>query len=467
MLESRLLAYSYEAKTISIAREIIPDLLPGHQKPTGTKYEKAIALIEAGNRLRIDSQNNAVLAAAVPNRICGMRGENVFPSRLAYIVTSLKHPEEVGELRRIYGGGFYLIAIHSSKDRRLHNLMHEDGGMSEQDAERLAEIDEHESKNAGQHTRDTFHLADFFVADENNDDKLKASLIRCLDLIFGNPVLTPTFNEFAMFTAFTSSLRSADLSRQVGAVITKGDEILSTGANDCPKAGGGLYWPIFKENMVQDVPDGRDYMRRQDSNSVEKSNIINEIVSKFSGDEAQRVEKALRESKIGDITEYGRVVHAEMEALMACARSTVSCQGGKLFCTTFPCHNCAKHIIAAGIMCVVYIEPYPKSKALVFHSDAVTESRPEEEDAAKAKVRFMPFIGVGPRRFFDLFAMSLGSGRSIQRKTNGGKAVEWNPRTAIPRVPMLPASYMDLEQGAAAYINGLKKHWEASNAERK
>ncbi|MDN3612645.1 hypothetical protein QWZ16_23945 [Vibrio ostreicida] len=26
----------------------------------------------------------------------------------------------------------------------------------------------------------------------------------------------------------------------------------------------------------------------------------------------------------------------------------------------FPCHNCAKHIVASGIKRVVYVEPYPK-----------------------------------------------------------------------------------------------------------
>lgn len=55
--------------------------------------------------------------------------------------------------------------------------------------------------------------------------------------------------------------------------------------------------------------------------------------------------------------------HAEMAALMSCARSGGSPVDGTLYCTTFRCHNCAKHIVAAGIRSVVYVEPYPKSKA--------------------------------------------------------------------------------------------------------
>jgi len=32
--------------------------------------------------------------------------------------------------------------------------------------------------------------------------------------MFGNPFITPTFDEFARFMAFAASFRSADLSRQ-------------------------------------------------------------------------------------------------------------------------------------------------------------------------------------------------------------------------------------------------------------
>ena len=65
---------------------------------------------------------------------------------------------------------------------------------------------------------------------------------------------------------------------------------------------------------------------------------------------------------IDEVTEYGRIVHAELGALAAAARSGLSVVDGTLYCTTFPCHNCAKHIVASGIVRVVYVEPYPKSR---------------------------------------------------------------------------------------------------------
>ena len=72
---------------------------------------------------------------------------------------------------------------------------------------------------------------------------------------------------------------------------------------------------------------------------------------------------ALKDAAVMDLTEYGRVVHAEMHALCDAARLGKAIKGATLYCTTFPCHNCTKHILAAGIRRVVYIEPYPKSLA--------------------------------------------------------------------------------------------------------
>lgn len=120
----------------------------------------------------------------------------------------------------------------------------------------------------------------------------------------------------------------------------------------------------------------------------------------------------LTDTRIGDLKEFGRVVHAEMEALLSFARKGTSTKGATVYSTTFPCHNCAKHIIAAGISRVVFIEPYLKSRAFAFHEEAIEMGYPmlsqselidEQED--KKKVRFEPFFGVGPRRFFDLFSI--------------------------------------------------------------
>ncbi|HDR1574205.1 TPA: cytidine deaminase, partial [Pasteurella multocida] len=95
-----------------------------------------------------------------------------------------------------------------------------------------------------------------------------------------NQYLNPTFDEFAMFMAFNSSVRSGDLSRQVGAVISKNKQIISTGVNDVPSFGGGLYWALadYKTGKVNDVENGKDYKKGIDSNKQTQIEIIQEIL---------------------------------------------------------------------------------------------------------------------------------------------------------------------------------------------
>lgn len=58
------------------------------------------------------------------------------------------------------------------------------------------------------------------------------------------------------------------------------------------------------------------------------------------------------------------VIHAEMNSLMKCSRSTISCEGATMYCTAACCINCAKHIIMAGIKRFVYAEDYHTSDGL-------------------------------------------------------------------------------------------------------
>jgi cytidine deaminase len=87
-----------------------------------------------------------------------------------------------------------------------------------------------------------------------------------------------------------------------------------------------------------------------------------------------------------------------MLAICDAARMGRSVKGATLYCTTFPCHNCTKHILASGINRVVYMEPYPKSRAKDLHPDEI-----EIEAESPTKVSFVPFMGISPYRYRDLF----------------------------------------------------------------
>lgn len=59
-----------------------------------------------------------------------------------------------------------------------------------------------------------------------------------------------------------------------------------------------------------------------------------------------------------DDTTKPEVLHAESNAIMKVAKSTMSCEGAELYTTTCPCFGCAKLIIQAGISKVYYTETY-------------------------------------------------------------------------------------------------------------
>lgn len=447
-IRNQLAFFRYETEVISVSQEIISQFETDETKKWHTEFERISYYMDLGNKIRVDTDDNSILMKGVARQLYLHRelDENGFAQprrRIAYIIKSLKHPDEVSFMRDAYGDSFHLIGVTSSYERRLKTLI-ERKGFSKEKAQELLERDENEDLKQGQHTRDAFQHADYFICVTEDIDQIYNSVERLIDLLFGNPFISPNFDEYAMFMAYASSLRSADLSRQIGAVIARDNEILSMGANDCPRAGGGLYWPLLKQHgKYEDELDGRDYMRGYDSNKIEQQKIITSLLSMFNIEASNENILKAKEAGIGDLTEYGRVVHGEMEALLACARNNISCRNATLYATTFPCHNCAKHIIAAGIKRVVYIEPYPKSKAFQFYTAEISDAVDD-----KTKVVFEPFTGVGPQRFTDLFAVSSTRWYARKRKDKDGKKLEWKRETAELRNSAPLLNYLDAEQTA-------------------
>lgn len=415
------------------------------------QYTRVMKLMDAGNKLRVEADDNSILAKMSAIEI-SKRRESHTNARVIYIINSLKHPEEISALRDIYGNGFYLFAVHSEeslRDKFLKQFCH-----IENDGHRLELItrDKDEDVGYGQSTSSAFHLADFFLTENGDSAKVWNSLERYFDLIFGNPFRTPTFQEYSMFMAHAVSIRSADLSRQVGAVITRGTDIISSGSNECPKAFGGTYWPLFNAQTkeIYDEPDGRDYTRGLDHNAYEKNAIVEKLKKDIPEGALEILSHNIKLSGLKDITEYGRVVHAEMDAILGCARRGETTQGSIMFCTTYPCHNCAKHIVASGIDKLIYIEPYPKSKALDMHSDSITI----DNCLPRNHVLFRAFIGVGPRQYINLFSMHLSAGNDLKRKIKGGsEKIEWEQKNAMPRVKLFDKSYIGIENNLAEEIS--------------
>lgn len=354
-----------------------------------------------------------------------------------FIIDSLKHPAEVALLRSVYQDAFCLIGVVCSEDERINRLTTQKyPDSSREEVLKFAERDEDSGESNGQKVSDTFHLADFFV---NNtppryliESKSKRSspsdakrpnpnwdvneqLGRLFDLLTHDKLLRPTPSETGMFHAYGAQMRSACLSRQVGAaLLDKNGNLLSTGTNEVPRAGGGVYGSVFSDfDGHSIINDHRcSAVNGYCSNTKITEEIFKELketLPELKETDATYLKQKLKKTSIGRLIEFSRAVHAEMDSLLTASRQGSSPVGGKLFVTTFPCHYCARHIIASGVDEVQYIEPYPKSRALSLHGDAIiqnyegwtppSESKPKDE----LKVLFRPFTGVAPRMYRRLF----------------------------------------------------------------
>jgi deoxycytidylate deaminase len=446
-LQRALGEVGYKTETIHIIEQIheLARWKDVEESPLDVRIPKHM---NAGNELRrLTDRGDAVAmlgVGAVQKIRTSLTGDKSTPAaNRAYIFRSLKHPDEVKTLRSIYGGGFFLISAYSPRHRRIEHLAAEIAESHHRfqsadfraDAESLNQRDEAEvGDQSGQDVRDTFPLADLFI-DTSDPAGCQQSISRFIELLFGHPFHTPTRGEFAMFHAQASALRSSALGRQVGAVITNCDgDIVSVGTNEVPKAGGGLYW-------CDDEPDHRDFTLGFDTNDKIRANIVAEILQHlrdagwFTEEKKQiDIETLVKLAITGkqrvlpktlqvmNVTEFGRSVHAEMAALMDAARRGAPVSGASLYTTTFPCHNCAKHIVASGIRSVVYVEPYPKSLAGYLHIDAIEVNGTGGGNA----VNFRPFVGISPRRYLDLFT-------AVERKGSDGKVITWNAAMADAR----------------------------------
>jgi deoxycytidylate deaminase len=110
----------------------------------------------------------------------------------------------------------------------------------------------------------------------------------------------------------------------------------------------------------------------------------------------------LNTGEIKDLLEYLRPVHGEEAAICDAAMRRVSTKNTTLYCNTYPCHLCTKKIIAAGIKRVVYIDPYPKSKAEELYKGIIID-KPLNELESGDKVIFDSFTGFSPKRYSHMF----------------------------------------------------------------
>ena len=124
-----------------------------------------------------------------------------------------------------------------------------------------------------------------------------------------------TWDEYFMGVAMLSGMRSKDPNSQVGAcIVSEDNKILSMGYNGFPKGCSDDAFPWAREGEPLD-------------------------------------------------TKYLYVTHSELNAILNYRGGSL--EGSKIYVTLFPCNECAKAIIQAGIKTIIYKEDkYPDSPSV-------------------------------------------------------------------------------------------------------
>jgi deoxycytidylate deaminase len=480
-LRNALRAVRYDSEIIHLTAEMMIDvtLTSSPQKPMATDFYSEVNFkIQYANEFCKEFVDAASLARvalrAISRRRETLSGDPKKPptKSTAYIVRQLKRPDEITLLRRVYGKQFVLISAYGSAEKRAKLLEERlkrtlppstpNNEVSCKAGELIDKDTNEEDNDYGQRLRETFHLADVFI-DGLSKHMMDDKLTRFIQAFFGRTDIAPSKEEYGMYAAKSASLRSSDLSRQVGAALFTSDgELITQGCNEVPKAFGGTYWD-------SEEPDFRDVRIGHDPNDILKKDILRDLFDRLAkgdflsstatklGNLDEMIGKLTHKRKSGsdekdgalataaimDVTEYGRVVHAEMCAICDAARLGKSVKGSILFCTTFPCHNCTKHILAAGISRVVYMEPYPKSKAKDLHQNEI-----EMENEVDGRVSFVPFLGISPYRYRDIFQ------KTAKRKRGDGTAKRWIADVETPMVETTSNSYIEIEFDEVAKFFG-------------
>lgn len=462
LLQRALEDVDYKTESLRLSQLLDETAVGGDLPSRSSDADYYRQRMDAGDELRRLLGSDDALAAYAIARIRDLRfkqtGSYDQNRRHAWILRTVKHPEEVSLLRATYGRRFVLVSASSSESDRRANLRRTLRDASPAAAEmesKLASLIERDESDAsrthGQHVRDAFSMADFFVL-YRDIDQARLEVERIIGMLFGSPFITPTRDEHAMFLAFGASLRSSDPGRQVGAVVTssRGD-VLAVGANEVPRPGGGEYWQ-------GDSPDHRDFREGSDFNRRENRRLMQELLDALasegylssaltelsSGDRVDSVvtngSASLASSRVRSLIEFGRIVHAEMSAISEAARSTQSIVGATLYTTAFPCHMCMRLIIAAGIRRVVFVDPYPKSLASEMYATEINVG----ESCSDGRVSVESFVGTSWRVYADLF-------EAMNRKRDAltGQFVPWSRRGAAMRLaevdPLVRADVLEAQ----------------------
>lgn len=169
-----------------------------------------------------------------------------------------------------------------------------------------------------------------------------------MDHLTPDDLQRPSWKKYFFDLCRAVASRSIDHETQVGCVITNPNHrIVSTGYNAFPAGVNDQFWPRHRGKTVK-IPHVEVY----------RSLRIHRIHNACEGFDLPAYDPRLEDKqnwkakdKFYEADKYAAMTHAEANAIVSAGQDLHGCI---LYTLLFPCNECAKLIITAGIRCVVY-----------------------------------------------------------------------------------------------------------------
>lgn len=297
------------------------------------------------------------------------------PSESDVVIDGIRNMGEVDALRDRYRK-FFLVAVHASKATRWERVKHQyDGHQKLFDRDDQRDSGKGEDKKHGQQVGKCVEDADYVM---NNDEHFRGEAIekQLSEVIDPDLILMrdsdrigadrerhrpPEPEEGHMAAAYAQAHISRCIKRHVGAVIvSKDDRPLSMGYNENPftmKPCISEYRGCFKDLDMDDK-----LAKMTDFFCPYCGAEIHHVESPWS---CPRCQENLKLRFFPDRNlQVCTAIHAEERAISSLEGRNA--EGGTVYTTTFPCFQCARKIVDAGISRVVFVEAYPIQEAYEF-----------------------------------------------------------------------------------------------------
>jgi len=373
-----------------------------------------------------DYTNISVLAQEANKIIKYMRNRKKDSTNF-FIINSFRNPAEVQFFRKRYGS-FFLASLYASKETRKKNVPTLNDRCDTRDAGDNREPKELNKQDVPRCTllSDYAITTDFYKNETASEEHYKFEIIRFLSLIDFPGIVPPRNDEEIMNLAYSLSLRSTCLSRQVGAVITNpegfiiaaGWNAVGSGQLGCSQLCVDDYTRHAEDSgcLLFNWKDSIDKFKQENLlgnkgsdcfcfkdlqsklylnkkiDSAEKK-LAKCVQNKKTIEDTKNICSALKNKINVKRLEYARALHAEENAILQAARfGGTGIAGGTIYTTTYPCELCSKKIYQSQLSRIVYTEPYPDSLSeTLFLKDGIRQISIEQFEGVKSPSFFRLF----------------------------------------------------------------------------